>query len=93
MLKIYAEIPRDAVTAALHSSPTKIGPCGGGVPPLTDHEISSASRIVAQMGIQPFLNAMHDCPDFDIIIAGRTYDPAPYAAFCIYHNILDLGVA
>ena len=45
------------------------------------------------MGIQPFLNAMHDCPDFDIIIAGRTYDPAPYAAFCVYHNILDLGIA
>ena len=93
MLKIYAEIPKDTVTAALHSSPSKIGPCGGGVPALTDDAILSASRIVAQMGIQPFLNAMNGHPDFDIIIAGRTYDPAPYAAFCVYHNILDLGVA
>jgi hypothetical protein len=93
VLKIYAEIPKDVVTAALHSSPSRIGPCGGGVPPLTDGAISSATRIVAQMGIQPFLSAMHDYPDYDIIIAGRAYDPAPYAAFCVYHNILDLGVA
>ena len=48
VLKIYAEIPKDVVTTALHSSPSRIGPCGGGVPPLTDEAISSASRIVAQ---------------------------------------------
>ena len=93
VLKIYAEISKDAVTTALHSSLSRIGPCGGGVPPLTDEAISSATRIVAQMGIQPFLSAMHDYPDYDIIIAGRAYDPAPYAAFCVYHNVVDLGVA
>ena len=93
VLKIYAEIPKDVVSSALHSSPSKIGPCGGGVPPLTNEDITSATRIVAQMGIQPFLTAMHEHPDLDIIIAGRAYDPAPYAAFCVYHDILDLGVA
>lgn len=92
VVKIYAEIPKVDVTNALHSFPSRIGPCGGGVPPLTDDEVSSATRIVAQMGMQPFLSAMRDYPDYDIIIAGRAYDPAPYAAFCVHHNILDLGV-
>ena len=93
VLKIYAEIPKSAVTSSLHSSPSKISPCGSGVPPLNDEEIGSASRIVAQMGMQPFLDAMHDNPDFDIVIAGRSYDPAPYAAFCVYHGFADLGIA
>lgn len=90
VLKLYAEIPKATVHEALQAR--KIGPCGGGVPPLTPNDIESATRIVAQMGIQPFLKAMQDHPDFDIIIAGRTYDPAPYAAFCVYHGFDDLGV-
>ena len=90
VLKLYAEIPKPTVHDAMQAG--KIGPCGGGVPPLTANDIDSASRIVAQMGIEPFLTAMHDNPDFDIIIAGRTYDPAPYAAFCAYHGFDNLGV-
>ena len=90
VLKLYAEIPKPVVQDALQGG--KIEPCGGGVPPLTSGDIDSASRIVAQMGIQPFLDAMYESPDFDIIIAGRTYDPAPYAAFCVYHGFEDLGV-
>ena len=91
ILKIYAEIPKPTVHDALESD--RVGPCGSGVPPLTANDIDSASRIVAQMGIQPFLKAMRESPDFDIIIAGRTYDPAPYAAFCLYNGFQDLGVA
>ncbi|KAK3719613.1 hypothetical protein LTR37_004150 [Vermiconidia calcicola] len=93
VVKIYAEIDKDTVASALHASPSGISPCGTGVYPLTNQDISSASRIVAQMGMQPFINAMHANPDFDIIIAGRSYDPAPYAAFCLYHNFADLGLA
>lgn len=90
ILKIYAEIPKSTVHDALQAG--SIGPCGAGVPPLTADDIDSASRIVAQMGIQPFLKAMHENPEFDIIIAGRTYDPAPYAAFCMYRGFDDLGI-
>jgi hypothetical protein len=36
---------------------------------------------------------MLDHPDFDIIIGGRAYDPAPYAAFAIHHGFKDLGIA
>lgn len=45
------------------------------------------------MGIEPWLAAMHAHPDYDMIIAGRSYDPAPYAAFCVSRGFPDLGLA
>jgi hypothetical protein len=36
------------------------------------------------MGYEPFLDAMNANPEFNIIIGGRAYDPAPYAAYCVY---------
>jgi hypothetical protein len=36
------------------------------------------------MGPEPYLQAMTGHPDFDIIIGGRAYDPAPYVAFCAF---------
>jgi hypothetical protein len=39
------------------------------------------------MGPEPFLQTMAAHPDFDIIIGGRAYDPAPYVAFCAYHAL------
>jgi hypothetical protein len=36
------------------------------------------------MGPEPILDAMHQHPDFDILIAGRAYDPAPYIAFAAF---------
>lgn len=92
-VKIYAEIPKEVVEEALESSTSRISPCGGGVPSLVKSEIEASTRIVAQMGMQPFLDAMHDRPDFDMIIAGRAYDPAPYAAVCYYYGFKDLGLA
>lgn len=93
IIKIYAEIPKEVVQQALGSLPSRIAPCGSGVPPLIGPEIEASARIVAQMGMQPFLDAMHDHPDFDIIVAGRAYDPAPYAALCHYHGLKDMGLA
>ncbi|GAB7324366.1 hypothetical protein MBLNU13_g08316t2 [Cladosporium sp. NU13] len=93
IIKIYAEIPKEVLQQALESSPSRIAPCGAGVAPLIRPEIEASTRIVAQMGMQPFLDAMHDHPDFDMIIAGRAYDPAPYAALCYYHGFRDLGLA
>lgn len=37
------------------------------------------------MGPEPILQAMVANPDFDIIVAGRSYDPAPYIAWAAYH--------
>ena len=33
------------------------------------------------MGHEPFLDAMAASPEYDIIIGGRAYDPAPYVAY------------
>lgn len=43
------------------------------------------SRIVAQMGPEPFLAAMIRNPDLHVLVGGRAYDPAPYVAFAAYH--------
>lgn len=91
VLSIYAEIPKDLVRQKLDEG--LIVPCGKAVPQLLLTDIDDSTRIVAQMGHEPYLQAMLEHPDFDIIIGGRTYDPAPYAAFCIYHGFNDLGIA
>jgi hypothetical protein len=51
---------------------------------LTPEDVDSASHIVAQMGPEPLLDAMYASPDFDVLIAGRSYDPCPYIAWCIF---------
>ncbi|KAJ4129775.1 hypothetical protein NW768_006744 [Fusarium equiseti] len=61
--------------------------CGTCVPTASEEEIQSSVRVVAQMGYEPFLDAMSANPDFDIIIGGRAYDPSPYAAYCVYQLI------
>ncbi|KAF9890461.1 hypothetical protein FE257_005866 [Aspergillus nanangensis] len=89
IVKIYSEVDKEVVRSNLDT----IQPCGKAVPPLSPAHVDEASRIVAQIGHEPFVQAMHDHPDFDIIVGGRAYDPAPYAAFCVYHGLPDLGIA
>ncbi|KAH7305275.1 hypothetical protein B0I35DRAFT_493239 [Stachybotrys elegans] len=62
----------------------RVSGCGPCVPQLTEDNIESSVRVVAQAGYEPFLDAMEAYPDFDIIIGGRAYDPAPYVAYCVF---------
>jgi hypothetical protein len=39
------------------------------------------------------MEAMVALPDYDIVLAGRAYDPAPYVAFCIERRMRVLGKA
>ncbi|PNS16802.1 hypothetical protein CAC42_4766 [Sphaceloma murrayae] len=55
-------------------------------PPLTEPDLRDATRVVAQMGAEPFLKVLED-DSIDIIISGRSYDPAPFAAFCMHHGV------
>ncbi|KAL3456021.1 CoA-transferase family III domain-containing protein [Aspergillus heterothallicus] len=67
----------------------EVSPCG----PVEELTVESAERaidIVAQMGAEPYLKALESNPD--IILGGRSYDPAPFAAFSIYHGV-EPGVA
>lgn len=63
----------------------RITGCGACVPALTESDVNTSPRIVAQAGPEPYLDALEAHPDLNIIIGGRSYDPAPYAAFAMYH--------
>ncbi|KAL2844810.1 hypothetical protein BJY01DRAFT_263775 [Aspergillus pseudoustus] len=91
IISINAEISKDIVHD--HYQEGLIQTCGKAVPGLQPRDIEDATRIVAQMGIEPWLKAMAEYPDFDIIVGGRSYDPSPYAAFCVHRGFTDLGVA
>ncbi|KAJ4327252.1 hypothetical protein N0V84_002382 [Fusarium piperis] len=62
----------------------RLNGCGVCVPPTTEEEIEASVRVVAQMGPEPFIDAMDENPDFDVIIGGRAYDPSPYVAYCTH---------
>lgn len=36
------------------------------------------------MGPEPFLDALNDHPDLDVLVGGRAYDPSPFVAFAEY---------
>jgi hypothetical protein len=58
--------------------------------PLTAEDIDRSERIVAQMGMEPFIEALE--MGADVIVAGRAYDPAVIAALPIMKGF-DPGLA
>ncbi|CAM3941429.1 3-methylaspartate ammonia-lyase [Bordetella tumbae] len=82
--KIYSDIAPGVVRQAWADG--KISPCAS-APVLQEDDIDMASNIVAQMGAEPFVNVLREHPDVDVIVAGRSYDPAPFAALCMMHGI------
>ncbi|ONG54810.1 hypothetical protein BKE38_09925 [Pseudoroseomonas deserti] len=52
-----------------------------GLPPLAPEAVDRAERIVAMMGPEPFLRALEG--GAQVILAGRSSDPAPWAAACL----------
>lgn len=52
-----------------------------GLPPLRAAAVERATRIVGMMGPEPFLEAMEG--GAQVILAGRSSDPAPWAAACL----------
>lgn len=76
---------RDSFKTALARN--QIESCGPS-PQLKKQDIENATAIVAQMGVEPFRQALKD-DKVDIIIAGRSYDPAPFAAFCLHHGVSE----
>lgn len=75
MATIRAEIPKEVVSRGLEQG--RIHPLGP-VPELTPHDIDDAVRIVGQMGVEPFAEALG--AGAQIIIAGRANDPSIFAA-------------
>lgn len=79
---IDANIDRDLIVKRIHSD--SVHPCGP-VESLTVGAVDRAVDVVAQMGAEPYLKALKSDPD--IILGGRSYDPAPFAAFSMYHGV------
>ena len=50
----------------------------GPVPPLTESDVNASVRLVAQMGVEPFIEALDR--GADVVIAGRANDPSIFAA-------------
>jgi hypothetical protein len=65
---IYSEISKGLVGQKLADG--LISPCSGGVPELAEHDISTAAQNVAQMGHEPYVKAMEENLDLDVIIGG-----------------------
>ncbi|KAK6221103.1 hypothetical protein LQW54_001676 [Pestalotiopsis sp. IQ-011] len=83
-IAIFAGIDKILVRERLREG--QMSGCGKYVPQLTDQDIDESTNIVAQLGPEPFLDAMIENPDFDVVIGGRAYDPSPYVAFAAFHS-------
>ncbi|MBU3145126.1 acyclic terpene utilization AtuA family protein [Clostridium sp. CF012] len=79
---IWADIPAGRVKEAIREN--KIKGLSQNVPMLTEELVDMTNGIVAQMGVEPILEALEN--KADIIVCGRAYDPAPFAAVGIYHG-------
>jgi hypothetical protein len=82
VISIFSCIPKTLVSERLQDG--MISGCGKPVPVLTQRAVDATPRIVAQMGPEPILDAMLKNPDFNVLIAGRAYDPAPYIAYAAF---------
>jgi hypothetical protein len=76
---VHAELDKEFLKAELAAG--RITPMRN-VPALTDKAIDSATAIVAQMGAEPIIAALE--AGAQVVIAGRAYDPACFAAWAIW---------
>jgi len=84
---IPGDIPPETVKKALKEN--RIFPLDHHIP-LTQEAIDKSCHIVAQMGIEPFINAHEQ--HCDVILAGRAYDPSAFAALAVMKGF-DKGLA
>lgn len=76
---IHAELDKEFLKAEVAAGRIRLP---RNVPPLTDKAIDSATRIVAQMGAEPIIRALE--AGAQVIVAGRAYDPACFAAYALW---------
>ena len=75
MAVISSEFRQDTLVEYLKEGKIeKLGPA----PEVTEEDIRSSTHIVAQMGIEPIIQALDD--GAQVVICGRCYDPAAFAA-------------
>lgn len=72
---IPADVPKDLIRQKLRRG--LVRPLGS-APPLREEDLDATAAVVAQMGTGPFLAAL--AGGAQVVLAGRAYDPAPFAA-------------
>ena len=83
---IHAELTKETVKKAFNDGKiSKTNPA-----PLSLPLIDETTRIVAQMGVEPFIKAYEG--GADVILAGPAYDPACFSAIAVA-NGYDMGLA
>ncbi len=80
---IWGDIPKEVVAERLKEG--KVTPLGNAVKPLTEERLAETNSIVAQMGHEPVVEALK--AGYQLIICGRAYDPAPFAAVAIWQGL------
>ena len=85
---IWADIPKDIILSNMELG--KVIPLGDSVPPLREEILEETTGVVAQMGIEPILEALEN--GAQLIVCGRAYDPSPFAAAGVFYGF-DAGLA
>ncbi|MCM3595532.1 DUF1446 domain-containing protein [Metabacillus idriensis] len=85
---IWADFDNAYISQALNEG--RIGKMSPNVPDLTPHSLAETHSIVAQMGHEPILEALHQ--KCDLVVCGRAFDPSPFAAVGIF-NGMDAGLS
>ncbi|MGB9835993.1 MAG: acyclic terpene utilization AtuA family protein [Candidatus Saccharicenans sp.] len=83
----HADVDKKTVKEALKKGNIKPLPF---VPELTPEVVDQSENIVAQMGVEPFIKLLEQ--GCQVIVAGRSYDPAVFAALPIARGY-DSGLA
>ncbi len=81
LARIYSEVPLDYLRRRMANE--EIQPLGADGP-LTSRDLDATSRVVAMMGVEPYLRVFES--GADVVIAGRSCDDAIYAALPIKHG-------
>ena len=87
MAVLHAEIRKDIILERIRNGRlVSLSPA----PDLTENELGQTVRVVGQMGVEPFIKALET--GAQVIVAGRAYDPAVFAAVPIQKGY-DKGLA
>ncbi len=77
---IWADIEKSEILKQMKKG--NVEPLGDNVLPLDKETLVQTNGVVAQMGVEPIIKALET--GAQIIVCGRAYDPAVFAAFGIY---------
>ena len=87
MAIIPTDVPKTLLHDALTAGSVVSMPCA---PDLTHDAIEQSTHVVAQIGVEPLADAL--AAGADVVLAGRAYDPACFAALPILRGF-DPGLA